>query len=122
MNLPCHLYLMALLYVLAGVNHFRTPRIYIKIIPPFFFNPKLLNIASGAAEIFLGIFLCIPRMSPFAAWGIIVLLFAVFPANVYMLTNPKASLGLPKWVLLLRLPMQLALMAWAYLYVGFLEL
>jgi len=86
------------------------------MIPPAFPLPKLLNIISGAAEIALGIMLCIPSTSSYAAWGIIVLLLAVFPANVYMYTNDKASLGLPKWVRLLRLPLQLLLIGWAWLY------
>jgi len=117
MALPWHLYLMALLYLVAGINHFRVPKAYIRIIPPFFFNPKLLNIVSGAAEVLLAILLCIPKTSSFAAIGIMTLLVAIFPANLYMYADKKASLGMPKWLLLLRLPLQAALMVWAYQYV-----
>lgn len=116
MALPWHLYLMALLYILAGINHLRVPRIYMKMIPPSLPSPKSLNIISGAAEIILGILLCIPAVSAFAAWGIIALLIAIFPANLYMYTNEKAALGLPKWVRLIRLPIQLVLIYWAFLY------
>ncbi|MWB94559.1 DoxX family membrane protein [Flavobacterium sp. GA093] len=116
MNLPWHLYLMALLYILAGFNHFRNPKMYIKIIPSYFSNPKLLNILSGAAEIILGILLMLSFTTHFAAWGIIALLIAVFPANLFMYQDKKASFGLPKWVLLLRLPLQLLLIVWAYQY------
>ena len=116
MALPWHLYLMALLYLLAGMNHFRVPRIYIKMIPSSLPSPKLLNALSGIAEITLGILLCIPTISSYAAWGIIALLIAIFPANVYMLTNEKAAMGLPKWLRLIRLPLQLVLIYWAYLY------
>lgn len=116
MNFPWHLYVMAVLYVLAGANHFRSPRMYSRIIPPAFSNPKTLVIISGIAEIILGILLIIPRTSKWAAWGIVILLIAVFPANVYMVTNKKAGFGLPKWLLLLRLPLQLLLIYWAYLY------
>lgn len=116
MVLPYSLYLMAFLYILAGINHFRVPRLYVKMIPPALPAPKTINIVSGAAEIILGVLLCVPQLSSFAAWGIIILLIAVFPANVYMYTNDKAALGLPKWVRLLRLPLQLLLMYWAYLY------
>src|SRR5688500_9386517 len=98
MVFPWHLYLMAFIYLLAGFNHFRKPELYIRIIPPFFSNPKLLNTISGAAEILLAIFLCIPATSPLAAWGIIGLLVMIFPANIYMLINEKASLGIPKWL------------------------
>nr|WP_294937738.1 DoxX family protein [uncultured Flavobacterium sp.] len=116
MELPFHLYVMAGLYILAGLNHFRTPKMYYKIIPPFLGNKKAINSISGAAEIILGTALCIPSVSSYAAWGIIVMLIAVFPANIYMFQNEEASLGLPKWARLLRLPLQLFLIWWAYLY------
>ena len=116
MSLPWHLYAMALLYVLAGINHFRVPRLYYKIIPSYFSNPKLLNIISGAAEIVLGITLCIPQLSKYASWGIIALLIAIFPSNLYMFQNDNASMGLPKWVRAIRLPIQFLLIYWAYIY------
>ena len=115
MNLSWHLYCMAAIYFIAGCNHFRNPRLYLKIIPPYIPNHKLMNYASGAAEIILGIALCIPQLSNYAAWGIIILLIAIFPANIYM--YQKGAKGIPKWALLLRLPMQFALIAWAYVYV-----
>ncbi len=121
MTLPWHLYLMALLYFLAGLNHFRNPKLYIRIIPSYFPNPKLLNIISGIAEIILGILLCIPAISEYAAVGIIALLIAVFPANLFMYTDQKASMGLPNWILLLRLPIQIVLIIWAYQYSFFIQ-
>ncbi len=116
MALPWHLYIMAALYILAGLNHFRVPKIYLRMMPPYLPAHRLLNYSSGAAEVLLGILLCIPATSHLAAWGIIALLIAVFPANVYMYTNEKAALGLPKWVRLVRLPLQAVLVWWAYLY------
>jgi uncharacterized membrane protein len=116
MTLPWHLYVMAFVYVLAGLNHFRKPRLYLKIIPPYFPNPKLLNSISGLVEILLGITLCIPASSQLAAWGIIALLLGVFPTHLYMYTNDKARMGLPKWVLLLRIPLQFGLIYWAFQY------
>lgn len=116
MIFPWHLYLMAFIYTLAGLNHFRNPRMYQKIIPNYFSNPKLLNQISGVAEIVLGITLVIPTLSVYAAWGTIALLIAVFPTHIYMYQNPKARMGLPTWVLLLRMPLQLVLIYWAYLY------
>ncbi|MBP6181742.1 DoxX family protein [Flavobacterium sp.] len=117
MNLPWHLYAMAFVYILAGLNHFRNPRLYLKIIPVYFPNPKLLNSISGFAEILLGTALCIPSISNYGAWGIIALLIAIFPVHLYMYANEKAGMGLPKWVLLLRMPLQLALIFWAYQYI-----
>ena len=116
MNLPWHLYLMAFLYISAGFNHFRKPGMYIRIIPPFFKNPKLINTLSGVAEILLGILLVFPLSRKFAAWGIIALLIAVFPANLFMFQDKKASFGLPKWILFVRLPLQIVLIYWAYQY------
>ena len=121
MDFPWHLYLMALLYVAAGLNHFRKPRMYIRIIPPYFSNPKLLNKLTGFAELTLGILLCIPASSRYAAMGIIALLIGIFPANLYMYTNKAAGFGLPKILLLLRLPLQIGLIIWAFLYTSYIK-
>lgn len=107
---------MAFLYIVAGINHFRKPGMYIKIIPPVFKNPKLINNLSGAAEIIFGILLLLPFTKTFAAWAIIALLIAIFPANLYMYKNKKASFNLPKWILFVRLPLQIVLIFWAYQY------
>ena len=116
MNLPWHLYLMAFLYIIAGINHFKNPGMYIKIIPSYLPNPKLLNILSGAAEIILGILLIVPFTTKLAAWGIIALLIAIFPANVYMFCKKKEGFSLLKIILLIRLPLQIVLILWAYKY------
>lgn len=107
---------MALLYLAAGIMHFVYPRVYIKIIPPFFKFKEWINWISGAAEIILAIGLVLPATQSMAAWGIIALLIAVFPANVYHLQLGGAGMKIPKWALWLRLPLQGVLIAWAYLY------
>jgi uncharacterized membrane protein len=53
MILPWHLYLMAIIYIIAGLNHLGI--LYTKIIPPYLPNPKAVNTISGVAEIVLGI-------------------------------------------------------------------
>jgi len=116
MDKPWHLYLMALIYIVAGINHFRKPEIYYKIIPPFITNKKFINEISGMLEIMFGIYLCIPVFSNLAAISIMILLVLIFPSNVYMLMDKKASLGIPKWLLFLRLPLQILLIYWAYQY------
>ena len=104
---------MAILYIAAGINHFIIPRFYEKIIPPFLPNKRLINWTSGIAEIVLGVGLLIPAYTSTSAFGIIVLLIAVFPANIYHFMK-----GLRKkkmvFVLALRLPLQFVLMWWAY--------
>lgn len=107
---------MALLYMIAGIMHFQYPKVYFKIIPPLFKHKKWINWISGAAEIILAIGLVIPATRPLAAWGIIALLIAVFPANVYHLQLGGAGMKIPKWILWLRLPFQGLLIYWAYLY------
>lgn len=114
-----HLYLMSFLYIIAGLNHFRVPKLYLKIMPKYIPLPEKMIFISGIAEISLGILLLIPSTSHYAAWGIIFLLIIVFPANLEMYIHDKASLGLPKWLLFLRLILQLLLVYWAYQYTFF---
>ncbi|MEE3326784.1 MAG: DoxX family protein [Myxococcota bacterium] len=114
------LYLMAFNYMYVGFDHLSNPDFYIRIIPPALPMPEMLNLVSGLAEIVLGAFLLDSRTRPFAALGIIALLVAVFPANVYMATanvgaeGPGTGAGALNWV---RLPFQLVLAAWAWWYV-----
>jgi uncharacterized membrane protein len=119
MDKPWHLYVMAVLYILAGINHFRKPELYFKIIPPFLTNKKFINEFSGLIEIMLGIYLCVPVFSNLAAISIMAFLVIIFPSNIYMVMDEKASLGFPKWLLYLRLPLQLVLIYWAYQYADF---
>jgi uncharacterized membrane protein len=74
---------MAFLYVMGGFNHLTNPEFYLAIIPPQLPNPEWLNLVSGLAEIVLGVFLLEPRTRVYAAWGVVALLIAVFPANLY---------------------------------------
>ena len=78
------LWVMAVCYILAGFNHLMNPEFYVAIIPPELPNPEWLNLLSGLAEIVLGVFILEPRVRVFAAWGLIALLIAVFPANVHV--------------------------------------
>lgn len=116
MELPWHLYVMASIYILAGLNHFRKPKMYERIIPPYLPNPKLLNVLSGVFEIIFGILLLFPDQSKYGALGIMILLILFFPVHIYMLQHKKASFGLPLWLLLLRIPLQFLLIFWAYQY------
>lgn len=113
------LWLMALLYVAAGVNHFVSTRFYEQIMPPWIPWHLPLVYLSGVAEIALGLALLVPRLRRLAAWGIIALLVAVFPANVHMAMNEvliDGEVAGPPWALWLRLPLQAVLIAWAYLH------
>jgi uncharacterized membrane protein len=107
---------MASLYILAGIYHFVNPKFYLKIIPPYIPWHKLMNYLSGGAEIILGLLLLLPSYSTYAAWGIIALLIAIFPANVYHLTSAKPGKGIPIWGLWLRIPFQGLFIWWAWCY------
>lgn len=108
------LYLMSGIYIFAGIMHFIRPRMYLRIIPPYLPYPKLLNALSGAFEILFGLGLLFETTRSISAFGIILLLLAVFPANLYMYQS--GAKGIPKWALLLRLPLQFLLIVWAYTY------
>ncbi len=110
------LYIMSGLYILAGINHFWHPKIYLRIMPDYIPYHRQMVIISGMAEIVLGVALLFPLSREWAAWGIIALLIAIFPANIEQLRTKKARLGLPLWAIWLRLPMQLFLICWAWLY------
>lgn len=109
-------YLFAAFFVVAGVNHFVNPAFYLKIMPPYLPWHLPLVYASGVAETALGLLLLTRKFTRAAAWGLVALLVAVFPANVHMALNhglyPEYSVA----ALWLRLPLQLVLIAWAYWY------
>lgn len=109
------LYLMAAVYGLAGIWHFVRPAFYLRIMPPYLPAHRALVFWSGVAELGLGVALLIPALRTWAAWGVIALLIAVFPANVYMATGQKFQ-KLPAWVRWGRLPLQGVLIWWAYQY------
>jgi len=116
MNNPWHLYLMAAIYVFAGFMHFIKPKMYMRIMPRYLPNHKLLVLLSGIAEIALGIALCIPVLKTSAVYGIIAMLVVFLLVHFYMLSGEKASAGIPKWILILRIPLQFVLMYWAWSY------
>ncbi|MBC7909415.1 MAG: DoxX family membrane protein [Pyrinomonadaceae bacterium] len=107
-------YLLAVLFVLAGVNHFLNPEFYLKMMPPYLPWHLFLVYVSGVFEIVLGALLLIPRFTRIAVWGIIMLLVAVFPANIHMAVNPQLYPEINPLALWIRLPFQLVLIAWAY--------
>ena len=104
---------MAAFYIFAGVSHFRIPKFFIKITPPWVPAPEITNIIVGVIEIALGILLLIPATTEWSAWGVIALLIAVFPANVYHYQLAKKK-GKHVRATIIRMPIQLLLLWWAY--------
>ena len=107
--------LQALFYIYAGYSHFKKSWFFYKITPPWL-QPykKTINVIVGVAEILGGVGLLISQTRILAAWGIIALLIAVFPANIYMLTSGGAGMRISKTFLWVRLPIQFVLIALAY--------
>ena len=105
--------LLALLFVAAGVWHFVRPGTYLRIMPPALPAPLLLVYVSGVAEIASGLGLLLPATRRWAGWGLVALLVAVFPANVYMALIHE-QLGIAGWVAWGRLPLQLPLLWWVW--------
>jgi uncharacterized membrane protein len=106
--------LFAAFFVIAGVTHFTNRDFFTAIVPPYLPWPVMLVYVSGVAEIVLGVMLMVPATTQIAAWGLIALLVAVFPANIHMAMNPQLYPGTPYAALLLRLPMQGVMIALAY--------
>ena len=106
--------LLALVFVVAGVNHFVSEAFYLRMMPPYLPAHRLLVFWSGVAEVALGLLLLIPRFTRLSAWGLIALLVAVFPANMQMALNPALFPEFSPAVLWLRLPLQAVLVFWAH--------
>ena len=104
---------LAIFMVGAGILHFVNPDFYLKIMPPYLPLHRELVYLSGVCEIVLGVLLVMPRFSQLAAWGIIALLIAVFPANIYVYQN-QGALPAPALFHLLRLPLQGVFILWTY--------
>ncbi len=115
------LYVMGLGYVVAGVMHFVVPAAYVQIVPPMLPAPLALVYLSGVAEVAVGVGLLYPPTRRAAAVATMLLLAAIFPANVYMAVSGVAVEGpvsadpspAVRWG---RLPLQAVLVAWAWWY------
>ena len=107
---------MAVMYVIAGTMHFVKPNLYMRVMPKYLPYHKPLVYWSGIAEIVLGIGLCIPDLKTISIYGIIAMLAAFLLVHFYMLSGKKAAAGVPRWLLILRIPLQFGLMYWAWWY------
>jgi uncharacterized membrane protein len=111
-------WLLTVFMVGAGVNHFVSPAPYVGMMPAALPAPLTLVYVSGVAEILGGLGLILPATRRLAAWGVIALLIAVFPANLNMAIHhlPLGTHVVPAWALWARLPLQLVLIAWAAMF------
>ena len=115
------LYLMSAGYAAAGALHFLVPGAYVQVVPPVLPAPLALVYLSGIAEVAAGVGLLYPPTRRAAAVATMLLLAAIFPANVYMAVSGVAVQGsvsadpspAVRWG---RLPLQAVLVAWAWWY------
>ena len=107
---------MSLLYVIVGVKHFTNTDFFVAIVPPIINWKEEAVLISGVIEVTLGVLLLFNQTRKLAAWGIILLLIAVFPANIYLYISdlPRNIIGISKNQALLRLPFQIPLIIIAY--------
>lgn len=110
--------ILAISLLIVGITHFTHPVQYARIVPPQLPNSVFWVYLSGVFEIIFAIGLMIPYVSVAAAWGMILLFIAVFPANINQAINSIPIEGIPHspiayWI---RLPFQAVLIAWAWWY------
>jgi uncharacterized membrane protein len=107
-------YLIALLFGAAGTAHFVWPAAFARIVPPYLPAPRTLVYVSGVAELLGAVGVLMPGLRVYAGWGLLLLLLAIFPANVHMALHPSGFDRIPAWALYARLPLQFVLMGWIY--------
>jgi uncharacterized membrane protein len=107
--------LLGAFFLASGANHFRAPRFYRAIVPPpLQEDAKRVVELSGVAELLGGVGVLLPRTRRLSGAGLIALLAAVFPANLYMAREPERFKRFPPWALYARLPLQPLMMWWAW--------
>lgn len=111
------LILMSVIYIFAGTMHFVKPKIYVKIIPKFLPKRRTLNLIAGSFEILAALGLLFPETRSYSAILIVLMLIAFLIVHFNMLRGEKHAAGFPKWILILRIPLQFGLIWWAYLYI-----
>jgi uncharacterized membrane protein len=107
---------VAILFIGAGILHFVRPAAYAGVVPYMLPHPLAIVYISGLAEMAGGIGVLLPQVRTLAGRGLILLLIAVFPANVQMLVSARSAHA-PFWaetLLWIRLPVQALLIAWVW--------
>jgi uncharacterized membrane protein len=105
---------VALLFIAIGVLHFTFTKTFVAIVPDWLPSHYQLVYISGFFEIAGGLGLLLKATRTAAAYGLILLLIAVFPANANMLQQSQNFPQIPVWMLWLRLPVQVLIIALVY--------
>ncbi|HXQ80196.1 MAG TPA: DoxX family protein [Opitutaceae bacterium] len=105
--------ILAVFFVMAGMNHFRVPSMYVSVVPAWLPWPANLSAIAGVCEILGGVGILLPGLRRAAGWGLVALLVAVFPANLNAaLVRHMQGSSLSPAMLWARLPLQAVLIAW----------
>lgn len=111
-----HYITMAAMYIFAGAMHFIKPKAYIKVMPDYFKQKATLVYLSGVAEIICGAALFYKPLKDYAIYGIVLMLLIFFTVHINMLKGKREAMGIPKIILILRIPLQFLLIWWALYY------
>lgn len=99
---------------MAGVNHFVHPEFYLPLMPSFLPAPDFLHKFAGVLEAIGGLGLLFPRFQLKAAYLLIAVLMAIFPANIFVALQDGAPMGISPFVAWARLPFQFLFILWAW--------
>lgn len=103
-------FLLSALLAGAGATHFLSPEPYDAIVPGFLPAPRAFTYGSGAVELLLAAAVAAPHTRRPGAAAAAALFVVVLPANLQMALDPG---GVPRWLALARLPLQVPLVLWA---------
>ena len=98
-------------FFIGGIAHFVATDVETGIVPPWVPAPRLMVLVSGVFELLGAAGLLWPRSRRAAGWGLFALTIVVTPVHVWMLQRPDLFPTIPYWALVLRLPLQVALLA-----------
>ena len=101
-------------FIYTGIHHFVNPGFYLSIMPPAFPLHTEAVYISGFFEVVGGVCVLIPRLRKIAGWGLVALLVAVYPANIYMAITPEAFPDIHVSLLYVRLAFQFVFFYWAF--------
>lgn len=97
-------------FFIGGLAHFLATDIEVRLVPPYIPSPRIAVWVSGVFELLGAVGVLFTRTRRAAGVGLFALTICVTPVHVYMLQQPELF-GVPYWALILRMPLQLALLA-----------
>ena len=111
---PFSIIVMSWFYISAGLLHFTNTNWFLQIVPPYLPFKLELVYVSGFFEIIFGLMLVLPSWRYYAGWGLVLLLIAVYPANIYLAQTNGAAMNTSALIAWVRLPFQFLFISIAY--------